>query len=337
MTSSALLYARSLRPEGFRNRLGNAWSTEVIRPSPLPASVSRSFEGDHLGKLHHAVALPGMLESLVSGDPPADLEDVIQSWSVCRGASGGPAGDTCLRIADAGWILYYHGETATRSSELILSCGFDSAFRTSLRGQHEVIALILHPWAGVGLAGESASCFAGKRFPISEAFAWAGDLKRRLDEIRSLPESLRCIFDSLRSRSNRTRQQRIALSRDVIRSFDVANGRPGLLGIARSMGISLRTLERQVLDCTGLSPKKVERLRRMRKILPHCMSTRNADWISVALDHGFSDQSHLTNEFKRVYGFSPDRFRRLVAGRGFWTGGYVLMPVDLNAEYTDDS
>jgi AraC-like DNA-binding protein len=53
--------------------------------------------------------------------------------------------------------------------------------------------------------------------------------------------------------------------------------------------------------------------------------------VRLAVKAGFSDQAHLVREFNRVYGMTPERFRSLVGLRGLQTGGYAVLPVDLNA------
>jgi AraC-like DNA-binding protein len=43
------------------------------------------------------------------------------------------------------------------------------------------------------------------------------------------------------------------------------------------------------------------------------------DWATLALDEGFSDQSHLGRASKRITGFSPTEFaRRFAEDESFW-------------------
>jgi AraC-like DNA-binding protein len=39
-----------------------------------------------------------------------------------------------------------------------------------------------------------------------------------------------------------------------------------------------------------------------------CASNQPVHWVDVALEGGFSDQSHFVNEFRAFSGFSPERY-----------------------------
>jgi len=44
------------------------------------------------------------------------------------------------------------------------------------------------------------------------------------------------------------------------------------------------------------------------------------DWTQIALDHGFSDQSHFIRETRRITGFSPEALRHgVVHEEAFWS------------------
>jgi len=62
----------------------------------------------------------------------------------------------------------------------------------------------------------------------------------------------------------------------------------------------------------GCSPSEFRRRQRVRRAADGLAGSR-ASIASVALSAGFSDQSHLTREFRREAGFSPRRFRLLAS------------------------
>jgi AraC family transcriptional regulator len=54
-----------------------------------------------------------------------------------------------------------------------------------------------------------------------------------------------------------------------------------------------------------------EYVRRLRvEFACHRISSSDMPLIEIALEAGFSDQSHLTKNFKRYTGMTPARFRR---------------------------
>jgi AraC-like DNA-binding protein len=72
---------------------------------------------------------------------------------------------------------------------------------------------------------------------------------------------------------------------------------------ARALGVSERTLQRLVLSATGRPPaywKCLARVRRAAQALPTAPSLAEC-----AADHGYTDQAHMTHEFRRWLGRSP--------------------------------
>ena len=84
--------------------------------------------------------------------------------------------------------------------------------------------------------------------------------------------------------------------------------------LARTAGMSERTFERQFKQHYGISPHQF--LKRLR-VRMSCRSLVYSDApISViALDHGFSDQSHFTHEFREQIGNTPSEYRKSFRSR----------------------
>ncbi len=72
---------------------------------------------------------------------------------------------------------------------------------------------------------------------------------------------------------------------------------------ARELGVSERTLQRLVLSATGRPPaywKCLARVRRAAQALPEASSLADC-----AADHGYTDQAHMSREFRRWLGRAP--------------------------------
>ena len=75
--------------------------------------------------------------------------------------------------------------------------------------------------------------------------------------------------------------------------------------------------ERQFLrvfrNYVGIPPKQFVRLRRFHKTLQtmqqQAASSKNIDLMSVALEHGYYDLSHMALEFQQMGCVSPSHFR----------------------------
>jgi AraC-like DNA-binding protein len=76
--------------------------------------------------------------------------------------------------------------------------------------------------------------------------------------------------------------------------------------VARQMGLSQSALERRFRRNVGTSPKRFASILRLMDAIR--LGARGHDFTSIAHSAGYSDQSHFTNDFKRVTGFAPSAF-----------------------------
>ena len=81
---------------------------------------------------------------------------------------------------------------------------------------------------------------------------------------------------------------------------------------ARRAGVSTRTLQRLVVTGTGRAPSWWRRLARVRRSAALLAATgaMQAELADAAIDAGFSDQAHMTREFRRWLGVTPGQVRR---------------------------
>jgi AraC-like DNA-binding protein len=86
-----------------------------------------------------------------------------------------------------------------------------------------------------------------------------------------------------------------------------SDGQARIDTIARTAGLSVRSLQSRFLSEVGLSPKEFARLLRLQATLRALDG--HAALAEVATDTGFADQAHATREIKRLTGFSLARLR----------------------------
>ncbi len=75
---------------------------------------------------------------------------------------------------------------------------------------------------------------------------------------------------------------------------------------ARTLGVTLKTLQRILTQHTSRTPVYWRQLARIRKTARCIENAEN--WADFALDNGFSDQAHMAREFQRWFGVSPSQF-----------------------------
>ncbi len=81
--------------------------------------------------------------------------------------------------------------------------------------------------------------------------------------------------------------------------------------ISENFGIGLRTLQRLFLGYVGVSPKWVIQRFRLIEAAERMRDTsQQMDFAMLALELGYSDQSHLIRDFKVMVGMTPAQYRR---------------------------
>src|SRR5690348_8651433 len=93
-------------------------------------------------------------------------------------------------------------------------------------------------------------------------------------------------------------------------------GRRGLAAHRRELGKSLdrhprfgrRHLAKRFAHDVGVSPKMFARVVRLRRVLERVRSVSQPDWVALALECGYYDQSHLIGEFREITGMSPEQW-----------------------------
>lgn len=78
-----------------------------------------------------------------------------------------------------------------------------------------------------------------------------------------------------------------------------------LPGLARQFAVSERQLRNLFADGVGVAPKRLASISRVRYVLAHAGHRR---WAQLTADCGYYDQSHMTAEFRRHMGTSPQAF-----------------------------
>ena len=83
-----------------------------------------------------------------------------------------------------------------------------------------------------------------------------------------------------------------------------AGSMPQVNEIARELGISSRQLHRRFLAAVGVPPKRFFRVLRFARVWQLASMQPRETWASLAAEHGYADQAHLTREF-RPFGAEP--------------------------------
>lgn len=94
--------------------------------------------------------------------------------------------------------------------------------------------------------------------------------------------------------------------------------------IAAAAHATVRTLERKFKQSSGHTVKDVSALMRFEQVRNHLWHHPDSNIAGLAQELGYSDQSHLSREFKRFSGATPAAFaRKAKKGRQFPSNDFV--------------
>ncbi|MGY3232984.1 transcriptional regulator GlxA family with amidase domain [Luteibacter sp. HA06] len=80
----------------------------------------------------------------------------------------------------------------------------------------------------------------------------------------------------------------------------------------RACGVSREHFSRAFKIATGITPSRWHLEKRLDRA-KHLIAENELSLAAIAVDCGFTDQSHLTNAFKRLRHESPGKYRRSLA------------------------
>jgi len=78
--------------------------------------------------------------------------------------------------------------------------------------------------------------------------------------------------------------------------------------VSSALGIVPKTFRRRFIAQVGLPPKRFARVRRLQRVALQVDGQGPVDWAAVAAEHGYSDQPHLTDEFRDLVGVTPTAY-----------------------------
>jgi AraC-like DNA-binding protein len=91
----------------------------------------------------------------------------------------------------------------------------------------------------------------------------------------------------------------------AVRAAEAAGGLLKVDDLSAAAGVSARQLERLFAHHVGLSPKAFLRVLRFQQVLAALRGQTSPEWADLAVRHGYYDQAHFINDFRRFTGESP--------------------------------
>jgi AraC-like DNA-binding protein len=136
----------------------------------------------------------------------------------------------------------------------------------------------------------------------------ARELHSRIADAPTPAESVRQVEAILLARLNQFRRRDEAALKAIALILR-AGGCLSIDRLARETGINPRKLDRTFNTRVGLPPKTLCRIVRFQKVFKMIERQKSSpDWVQIALDCGYYDQSHFIKEFKAFAGKEPTSY-----------------------------
>ncbi|HEY4304247.1 MAG TPA: helix-turn-helix domain-containing protein [Gemmatimonadaceae bacterium] len=181
----------------------------------------------------------------------------------------------------------------------------------SLNGTHLVSAR-LHPLGAVQILGRSMASVANSVVKPDAFFTNAADMRDELLAAKNAAERF-VILERLVGRLRYSIGERVPdFLWQATRLIDARHGNLKISELHDDVGVSRRHLSVMFSRYIGISPKRYAAIKRFTWTFEHLRGQANVDWSKLASDAGYSDQSHLVRDFKRVGAATPTEYLRLV-------------------------
>lgn len=247
-------------------------------------------------------------------DPPEALQDAIKCFWYDRRDYAEQ--ESTFEVVPDGYaeIVFYFGSTLSIAHNGVLQ-SLPSPFIMGLLDQPvvlhsekkvEIIAIRCFPWTVFDLLGLSSGKEGVQMFehPIGQLQSTLNELilsEKREEAITLVKEYF------INARSAIAANSLLFKAGVAMRN---AKGSMPVSQVAEAAHATVRTLERNFKQSSGYSVKDVSGLIRFEQVRNQLWHNPDCNIAGLAQDLGYTDQSHLSREFKRYSGTTPAAFAR---------------------------
>lgn len=164
----------------------------------------------------------------------------------------------------------------------------------------------LGPGAAELLFGMPAGKLADRHIPLDDLWGRSAErVREQLFEARHPERQLDLLESLLAARLPTVRGLHPAVAQ-ALAQFRTA---PDVRAAVDATGYSHRRFTALFREGVGMTPKRFCRVLRFQRVLGRVAEDPTAAWADLALDAGYSDQSHFNREFREFAGITPGEYR----------------------------
>lgn len=241
--------------------------------------------------------------------PPGRLKDLIFSFWEFLGPEISAAPVVFEAFPDGCVSIFYYRNSISGKNHCGLTPLHLKATVRPISGGDVFWGMRIFPAACASVLGvDPANMDIGGQFPAGDFSHLTAGLAEALRFASSLEDAVEIFAAKIESLSVKIDKRIAAAVRTIVK----CDGEIRIDQLARAVDISPRQLQRLFRKQTGMSPKQFARIRRIRAAASVLVDGKPVNWADRALETGFSDQSHLANEFSSVTKNSPSAFARKI-------------------------
>lgn len=177
---------------------------------------------------------------------------------------------------------------------------------TEHAGRSYGIQIDLEPQAAHVLFREPMHRLANSTLPLEDVLAEDG-LTERLHDLPTWPARF-ALLDSVLARRLLDRSEWCPGVARAWARLVKTGGQVPIASLTHELGWSRKRIAARFREQIGLTPKAAARLLRFERARAATSGAAKPDWVRIALECGYYDQSHLINDFRDVTGRSPATF-----------------------------
>lgn len=199
------------------------------------------------------------------------------------------------------------------------------AKRVELLNRHRYFGVRFRPGVIPGFVASLTEELAEQEVDLCDVLPCG---QQMIEQIAQAPTLARqaAVFNSLAGHS--LARQESAISARLVEFIIARRGDIRVQQLEAMSGYTSRTLQRQFREQTGITPKTFCRIIRCQAALSSLTAESALPCSELALELGFTDQSHFLRDFKTLVSTTPNDYQRRVS-QGAYNGRIRVMPETL--------
>jgi AraC-like DNA-binding protein len=252
--------------------------------------------------------VPGIVQisHRLPGKPLSDFVKLFWFWA------GHPLPHVRERILPMGSVELVIKLNSSRTSDSGMTGPRSESFLIERSASDELLGVHFKPGGAFPFLGFPYSELHNNQITLAEL--WGERLAHRLlcllNDAPTIELKFRTLERWLLGIANRPFQHHPAVTFAV----DRFRNNPSLsrsAEVAETVGFSQRRFIELFRNEVGMTPKLFCRVERFQHVILAIGQKADVDWIDLALDHGYSDQSHFNHDFREFSGLRPTEYMGL--------------------------